>query len=260
MALNPHFSTGFRDALIDGGDLTTMFAGGQLDIYSGTQPADADTTEGAGTVLASITLPGGSDLVTNGTMSADTDWSGTGGSWTISGGTATSDGTQVGDADISQDISAVSGYEYVVTFTVSNYSAGNVTAVIGDTEGTDRAANGTFTETITAGAGTDIDIRADVDFDGDIDDVSVYLYPFVESADSGEIDFNGLWQDSSADATGTAAWFRLYDSNVTTGASTTAVRIDGTVGNGTFDLNISGTSITSGDQISVDSFTIGITA
>ena len=56
---------------------------------------------------------------------------------------------------------------------VSNYSAGNVTAVLGDTEGTDRSSNATFTETITAGAGGDIDIRADLDFIGDIDDVSV---------------------------------------------------------------------------------------
>ena len=45
----------------------------------------------------------------------------------------------------------------------------------GDTEGTDRVANGTFTENIIAGAGGNIDIRADLDFVGDIDDVTVKL-------------------------------------------------------------------------------------
>lgn len=113
----------------------------------------------------------GPDLVTNGAMAADTDWTkGTG--WTIAAGVASCDGTQVADSDLTQSISAVSGKTYSVTFTVSNYVAGNVTPVVGDTEGTDRAANGTFTETITSGAGTDIDIRADLDFVGDIDDVT----------------------------------------------------------------------------------------
>ena len=116
----------------------------------------------------------GSDLVTNGEFAADTDWTkGTG--WTIAAGVASSDGTQGGDADLTQALSLVNGKTYEVEFTVSNYSAGNVTPVAGDTEGTDRAANGTFTENIIAGAGGDIDIRADLDFVGDIDDVTVRL-------------------------------------------------------------------------------------
>ena len=65
------------------------------------------------------------------------------------------------------------GQAYEVTFTVSAYVAGNVVAVVGDTEGTDRAANGTFTEVILAGAGVDVDIRADLDFDGSVDTVTV---------------------------------------------------------------------------------------
>ena len=56
MALNPKFSTGFRNALIDGGDVTNMFSGGELHVYSGTQPADSDAAE-AGTKLATIVLP-----------------------------------------------------------------------------------------------------------------------------------------------------------------------------------------------------------
>ena len=116
----------------------------------------------------------GSDLVTNGGFAADTDWTkGTG--WSIASGVASSDGTQGGDADLTQALSLVNGKTYEVTFTVSGRTAGNVTPVAGDTEGTDRATNATFTENIVAGAGGDIDIRADLDFDGDIDNVTVKL-------------------------------------------------------------------------------------
>ena len=116
----------------------------------------------------------GPDLVINGGFVADTDWTkGTG--WTIAAGVASSDASQAGDSDLTQSLSLVSGKTYEVEFTISNYSAGNATPVAGDTEGTDRAANGTFTENIIAGAGGDIDIRADLDFVGDIDDVTVKL-------------------------------------------------------------------------------------
>ena len=145
MALNPKFSTGFRNALLDGSDVTTLFDNGQLHIYSGAQPADADTIEGAGTVLATVALP------------------------------------------------------------VSN--------------------------------------------------------AFAASAVAGAIAKAGTWEDTSADATGTAAWFRLYANPVTTGASTTAIRIDGTVGVGaSFDLDISNASITAADPVTIDTFSISIAA
>jgi hypothetical protein len=42
---------------------------------------------------------------------------------------------------------------------------------------------------------------------------------------------------------GIAAWFRLYDANITTGASITALRLDGTVGTSGTDLIVTSTSI-----------------
>ncbi|MEX2600443.1 MAG: hypothetical protein WD355_02265 [Balneolaceae bacterium] len=143
MANNPKFSTGFRDALINN-DLAEMFEGGELHIYSGTQPTDADADEGAGTLLAVIALPA------------------------------------------------------------------------------DEAFENTPTDGILEKAGT--------------------------------------WEETSAPVTGTAAWFRLYDSAVTTGASVTAVRLDGTVGTATSDLIIDSTSITSGDSVVVDTFSITLAA
>ncbi len=57
MAKDSQFSTGFRNAYLEGGNLQTMFDNGYLDIYSGAKPADADATEGAATLLARCNLP-----------------------------------------------------------------------------------------------------------------------------------------------------------------------------------------------------------
>ncbi len=143
MANSPSYSTGFRNALLDGSDMTTLFSIGFLDIYSGTQPADADATEGAGTKLAGITLP---------------------------------------------------------------------------------------------------------------------TPAFAASAAAGAIAKAGTWQDASADATGIAAWYRMYDSAHTLGASSTAIRIDGSVGldTGAFDLEFDNVSFTAADPITVDTYSLTI--
>lgn len=107
------------------------------------------------------------DKITNGGFVSDTGWTKPS-NWSISGGAAISDGSQVADADLAQGATFVNTNTYETTFTITNYSAGNATAVVGDTEGTDRAANGTFIETIIASSGSDFDIRADVDFIGHI--------------------------------------------------------------------------------------------
>lgn len=140
---NLSFSTGFRNALIDGGILTA-FDNGFLDIYSGTIPASADATEGAGTLLASVVLPASA---------------------------------------------------------------------------------------------------------------------FAAAAASGAIAKDaGAWTESSANAGGTAAWFRLYASAHTTGASTTAVRIDGdvTLSGGGGDLILTTLTIVLADEITIDTFSLSI--
>jgi hypothetical protein len=73
---------------------------------------------------------------------------------------------------------------------------------------------------------------------------------FAPSASSGVLTLNSITSDSTADATGTATHFRLFQSN-----GTTAV-IDGDVGTSGSDLNLNTTSIVSGATVSVTSFTI----
>lgn len=58
----------------------------------------------------------------------------------------------------------------------------------------------------------------------------------------------GPWTDSSADATGTAAHFR-----VKAGAT---CHLQGTVGQGSGDLSLDNTSIVAGQQVSITAFTL----
>jgi hypothetical protein len=69
------------------------------------------------------------------------------------------------------------------------------------------------------------------------------------AASGGVLTFNSITQDSSADATGTATWFR-----VTTSGGTFV--IDGSVGTSGSDLNLTTTSITATQPVSVTSFVI----
>jgi hypothetical protein len=64
---------------------------------------------------------------------------------------------------------------------------------------------------------------------------------------------NTITDDSSADATGTAVWFRCLKSDGTT------VVFDGAVSTSGAELNLASTSIVSGEDISVTSFTITLT-
>jgi len=60
----------------------------------------------------------------------------------------------------------------------------------------------------------------------------------------------GTWQDTSADATGTAAHFRIYDSSGVT------CHIQGTVGLGSGDLSLDNTSIATGQTVTINTFTL----
>ena len=120
------------------------------------------------TVTKGATCP---DRIVNGGFGVDSNWTkGTG--WTIAAGVASSDGTQIADADLDQDTAYLTvGKVYRVKFTVSGYVAGNVTAVVGSAEGTDRAANGTYIQDITCTVAGVARIRADLNFVGNVDDV-----------------------------------------------------------------------------------------
>lgn len=73
---------------------------------------------------------------------------------------------------------------------------------------------------------------------------------FAPAASGGVLTLNAITQDSSADATGTASWFRIVQSDGSTHV------FDGTVGTSGADLNLNSTSIVVAGTVSVSSFTI----
>lgn len=71
---------------------------------------------------------------------------------------------------------------------------------------------------------------------------------WAAAASSGTKSKSGTWQDTSADATGTAAHFRIYDSAGTT------CHIQGTVSTSGADLNVDNTSINAGQNVTITQF------
>jgi len=138
----------------NGGSWRTLFANCVIGFYSGSQPANADATEGSGTLLALITLSAGA----------------------FSGGTST---------------------------------------------------NGLNWGFVLSGT----------------------LYKPTDAT----------WQGTGL-VDGTASWFRVYDNNYTTGASTTAVRLDGSLAASGSNIVLSSTSIKVGVPITVDTFAITLPA
>ena len=75
---------------------------------------------------------------------------------------------------------------------------------------------------------------------------------WMAAASSGSKALSGTWQDASANATGTAGHFRLYDSGGTTCHAQGTVTATGGGG----DLTLDNTSIASGQSVTITSFTM----
>lgn len=110
--------------------------------------------------------------------------------WSISGGTLThASGT--GSAAY-QSIVGVAGQAYVVTFTVSSRTAGNVQIYFGGTLGADVSANATYTYTVVMGSADSLfQFSCGSTFDGSIDDVSIRLAVPDLSANADGLEVHG---------------------------------------------------------------------
>ena len=74
--------------------------------------------------------------------------------------------------------------------------------------------------------------------------------PFAAAAVNGVLTLGAITQDASANATGTATWFRIVKADGTTHV------MDGNVGTSGSDLNLTTTSIVATQPVSVTSFVI----
>lgn len=79
----------------------------------------------------------------------------------------------------------------------------------------------------------------------------LFTDPVASAASGGVLTFSAISDDTSANATSTATWFRVVDSN-------DVFVFDGTVTatSGGGDIELDSTSITTGQTVSVTSFTI----
>jgi hypothetical protein len=144
-------------------------------IHGGVSWFQQETT-GTAAYAVNTAVAVGRDVVLNGDFASDTIWSkGTG--WTIAAGVANCDGSQVGASNLTQTTLTESNLEYEVTFTISNYVAGQVRPSLGGGAGTGtfRSADGTYVETLTATSPPALALVADADFEADIDDVSMTM-------------------------------------------------------------------------------------
>lgn len=123
------------------------------------------------------------NMVSNGDFAAgDTSWTvGVSPGWTFANGIATKTPT-TGSAQFGQVIPLVAGRSYTVVYTVSNFTAGLVRCrflnadggVVGLVDGTNRSANGTYTETLVAIAGSgQLNFFGNPAFGGSVDNISI---------------------------------------------------------------------------------------
>jgi len=163
------FASGEEGVWYDPSDLTTM-------LQEDTSAVPAVIGQPVGTILdKSQGLNRGSELVTNGSFAADSDWTkGTG--WSISGGVAVAD--NISGQNLSQaGLGLVTNAVYEVTFTVVTRSSGSVIVRFGGgtpVSSISYNSAGTYTAILRANASnTTLAIRGQGGFTGTVDNVSL---------------------------------------------------------------------------------------
>lgn len=116
----------------------------------------------------------GEELVVNGNFATDSDWT-KGIGWTISNGIASCDGSQTTWSILGQNnILPQNGSTVKITFTISNYLAGNIYPKAGFNDpGEAINGNGTHTVYRVVNGYQEFRLQADLNFIGSIDNVSV---------------------------------------------------------------------------------------
>lgn len=145
----------------------------------------------------------GSELVTNGDFATDSDWTkGTG--WSISGGKANCDGSQTGNTLLYQNVGHSANKTYLLTFTISNYSSGQIDFALDSPFGGTTSGNGDYQVTLQPTSGGNFIIRANSTFIGSIDNVSVKEatnigdFDFSRSSSGTRVNSEGLIEEMSA--------------------------------------------------------------
>lgn len=260
------FSTGLRQAVAGAYGWRQALANGRLRIYSGTQPATADTAA-SGTLLETFTLSGGAFTAEVRSQA----------SLTLTGSSGSLDSITVGGAipilgaavSFSSDLTTtaalvaaqINSYRSIPDFTAESSGA---TVTIYAPWGLGASGDALTIATTETTLGVSVNGGSSSAFGG------------TGSPSAGTTAVNGLnwlvpaagvlskettvWQ-AVAVASGTAGWFRFEaDSADDQGATTTFRRLDGSIATAGADLNISSTTITSGATDTINTFTLTVPA
>ena len=113
----------------------------------------------------------GVELVTNGDFTSTAAWN-LNSNWSISGGTCNADGTS--NDDINQNTTlGVVGQKYRITYVISAYTQGSISARIGSGVTAYNTGTGTFTEVVTATTTDRIRMNIASSFIGSVDSLSI---------------------------------------------------------------------------------------
>ena len=250
-------STGLRNHLLSGGSFRSAFNGGTLEIYSGAQPASADTAP-SGTKLVTITSASGAhtdEVRATGTATL----AGVAGTVTnlkvdgedLMNGTATFVDTLTNLAIAVRDI--INRNPHNLRF-VASASVAVVTITARPGIGAALNAIGVLATTGAGGiTSTDVDVGNAV---AGVTQVNGLKF---ESASAGSITklASQTWSGTIA-ATGTAGWFRLKgpvaDADATDAAEV-VLRLDGSVAVSGGDLNLTSTALVLSATETISTFT-----
>lgn len=245
-------STGLRNFLLSGGSLKQAMGGGRIEVYSGTQPANADSAT-AGTLLVTITE-------SSGAWTAETPATG---SIELTAGAAGSI-TNV-------TVASVSILDSTVPFNTSLSQTATDLAAALNTSATNldwTATASTQTVTLTAKPGlgtrynaltlaTTLTTMTKTDTNPSGGAYSVNGINFEDSG-SGTMTKRSTetWTGVAA-ITGTAGWFRHYGPGADDGTadgSAAKLRIDGAIATSGQQLNMSPTSITAASTQTITTY------
>jgi hypothetical protein len=234
------YSTGLRNHLAAGGSFKRAFQNGRIEIYTGSQPANADAAV-TGTLLATITN-------SSGAHTAEVRATGT---ITIAGSagsvdTVTIDGDAIIDAAVPWNTSttqtatdlaqAINDYESHLG--VSATSAGAVVTVyapLGAGAAFNAAVLATTVTTLTA---------TPVNFSGGVTAVNGLKFG-TESAGAVAKLASQTWEGTNV-ANGTAGWYRMYGSVADAGgldSNAQTIREDGAISTSGQQLNFTGSTM-----------------
>jgi len=258
------YSSALRNFLNEGGSIKQALANGELRLYSGTQPASADTAP-PGTLLATITVASG----------ARTKEVAAVGSFTISGTSGSVDTVTVNSIDILGGAVANTGTAAGTATAVAaaiNHNPGNTMFVASST-----GATGVVTLTAKPGLGalantwavngtaTTSTLGTLVNMTGGVNAANGLR--FGDSAAGALVKHpSQVWSGvgTAGAGAGTAAgWFRFVGSvndADTTDAAELYLRLDGSVASSGADLNMSNTTVVQSATQTVNTFTLTMPA